>query len=252
MVSKHRAVSAVMPFFLGALALATPTLGQAPNDPASSTSRLPERPDWGGADRVLRPIGYSEFEPTDSSTSYLTLNGRYSTVPSGVFHATPDLPSGVLLTYLELDFCDNTGSGNVRLTLLECDFLMGDCHALSFIESNGAPGCGFVTDDLTPDNYVINNNSRRLVLIAVTESGGQSNQVIGAYIGYKLQVSPAPASATFLDVPTGHPYFRFVEALVDAGITAGCGGGNYCVNAPITRGEMAVFLSAALGLHFPN
>ncbi|HEY7370105.1 MAG TPA: S-layer homology domain-containing protein, partial [Thermoanaerobaculia bacterium] len=65
-------------------------------------------------------------------------------------------------------------------------------------------------------------------------------------------VSPAPAFATFLDVPTTHPYFRFVEALVDSGITAGCGGGNYCVNSPITRGEMAVFLAAALGLHFPN
>jgi hypothetical protein len=68
---------------------------------------------------------------------------------------------------------------------------------------------------------------------------------------YKLQVSPAPATATFTDVPTTHPFFRFVEALVDAGITAGCGGGNFCVDNPITRGEMAVFLSVALGLHFP-
>jgi hypothetical protein len=63
-------------------------------------------------------------------------------------------------------------------------------------------------------------------------------------------VSPAPATATFGDVPTSHPFFRYVEALVASGITAGCGGGNYCPDAALTRGQMAVFLSKALGLHF--
>jgi hypothetical protein len=53
-------------------------------------------------------------------------------------------------------------------------------------------------------------------------------------------------------VPVGHPQLQFVEALVAAGITAGCGGGNFCPDAPVTRGQMAVFLAAALGLHFPN
>jgi hypothetical protein len=37
---------------------------------------------------------------------------------------------------------------------------------------------------------------------------------------------------------------------VKSGITAGCGGGNYCLDAALTRGQMAVFLSKALGLHF--
>jgi hypothetical protein len=73
----------------------------------------------------------------------------------------------------------------------------------------------------------------------------------GCWIRWNRQVSPAPATATFSDVPTSHPYFRFVEALVDSGISSGCGGGLYCVNNPVTRGEMAVFLAVALGLHFP-
>ncbi|HSD33581.1 MAG TPA: S-layer homology domain-containing protein [Gemmatimonadales bacterium] len=67
---------------------------------------------------------------------------------------------------------------------------------------------------------------------------------------YQLQVSPAPAVATFGDVPTTHPFFQFIEALVASGITAGCGGGQYCPDAPLTRGQMAVFLSKGLGLHF--
>jgi hypothetical protein len=64
-----------------------------------------------------------------------------------------------------------------------------------------------------------------------------------------LPVSPAPATATFLDVPTDNPYFRFVEALAASGITAGCGGGNYCPNNPVTRGQMAVFVSKLVGLN---
>ena len=65
-------------------------------------------------------------------------------------------------------------------------------------------------------------------------------------------VSPAPGTASFADVPVDDPLHKFVEALVSAGITGGCGGGNYCPNAPITRGQMAVFLASALGLHWPN
>jgi hypothetical protein len=52
-------------------------------------------------------------------------------------------------------------------------------------------------------------------------------------------------------VPTNHPFFQFVEALAASGITAGCGNGNFCPDAPLTRGQIAVFLSKALGLHWP-
>ncbi len=49
-------------------------------------------------------------------------------------------------------------------------------------------------------------------------------------------------------MPTSHPFFQFVEALAGSGITAGCGGGNYCPDNSLTRGQMAVFLAKALGL----
>jgi hypothetical protein len=72
-------------------------------------------------------------------------------------------------------------------------------------------------------------------------------------VGWQRQVSPPPAVATFPnDVPTTHPYFQFVEALAAAGVTAGCAPQSFCPTNPITRGEMAVFLAAALGLHFSN
>jgi hypothetical protein len=65
-----------------------------------------------------------------------------------------------------------------------------------------------------------------------------------------LQVSPAPPVATFNDVPTTHPFFQFIEALYNSGITGGCSASPplYCPDDPLTRGQMAVFLAKALGL----
>ena len=73
----------------------------------------------------------------------------------------------------------------------------------------------------------------------------------GAKITWKRQVSPPPSAPTFGDVPETHPFSRFIEALAASGITGGCGdGSNYCPNAALTRGQMAVFLAKALGLHW--
>ena len=50
----------------------------------------------------------------------------------------------------------------------------------------------------------------------------------------------------FPDVPTGASYHDEVESLVGAGITAGCGGGNYCPSNAVSRGQMAQFLVRGL------
>ncbi|MGH9381892.1 MAG: choice-of-anchor Q domain-containing protein [Thermoanaerobaculia bacterium] len=52
----------------------------------------------------------------------------------------------------------------------------------------------------------------------------------------------------FADVPFDEPACPWVEELARRGVTAGCGGGNYCPEAPVTRGQMAVFLLEALGV----
>ena len=51
-------------------------------------------------------------------------------------------------------------------------------------------------------------------------------------------------------MPLSDPAFQYIEALVKSGITAGCGGGNYCPDGTLTRRQMAVFLAKALGLHW--
>ena len=58
-------------------------------------------------------------------------------------------------------------------------------------------------------------------------------------------VSPAGTSRVqvdFLDVPPSDPFHDYVDTLARDGVTAGCGGGNFCRNGNVTRAQMAVFL----------
>jgi hypothetical protein len=59
---------------------------------------------------------------------------------------------------------------------------------------------------------------------------------------------PACVTPTFTDVPCSNPFAKWVEELVARGITAGCGGGLFCASSPVTRGQMAVFLTVTFGL----
>lgn len=58
------------------------------------------------------------------------------------------------------------------------------------------------------------------------------------------------ASHDFSDVSTSAFYHNSVNAIANAGITAGCNraGTRYCPNDPVTRGQMAVFLDKLGGL----
>ena len=59
---------------------------------------------------------------------------------------------------------------------------------------------------------------------------------------------PPACVGIFGDVPCTSPFAPWVEQLFDEGITAGCGGGNYCPDDPNIRGQMAVFLVKVYGL----
>jgi hypothetical protein len=59
---------------------------------------------------------------------------------------------------------------------------------------------------------------------------------------------PACATPMFNDVPASSPFCRWIEELARRGITGGCGGGNFCPTQPVTREQMAVFLTGTFGL----
>jgi choice-of-anchor B domain-containing protein len=58
---------------------------------------------------------------------------------------------------------------------------------------------------------------------------------------------PPPATGTvFADVPQGAFAAAWIEELASLGVTGGCGNGNYCPNASVTRAQMSVFLLKTL------
>jgi S-layer family protein len=60
-------------------------------------------------------------------------------------------------------------------------------------------------------------------------------------------VAPAcGATPMFADVPVSSPFCRWVEELARRNITVGCGNGNYCPAAAVSREQMAVFVLRAL------
>jgi hypothetical protein len=59
--------------------------------------------------------------------------------------------------------------------------------------------------------------------------------------------APPPATgAVFGDVPASAFAAAWIEDLAARGVTGGCGGGDFCPDATVTRAQMAVFLLKAL------
>jgi hypothetical protein len=173
-------------------------------------------------------------------------------MPSGgVLDAAPMLPNGSQIERIELRACDSDAGASVTLNFGPCPTGGSGCNLAGTVTTGATPGCSdFSTTLATP---VVVNNQTTPILAEVNTGTTATTTFSAVKVYYRLRISPAPATATFPnDVPTTHGFFRFVEALAAAGVTGGCGPGAYCPDAPVTRGQMAVFLATALGLHFPN
>jgi hypothetical protein len=224
---------------------------------AQSSGKL-AKPKTYGTDQIsYYRMAASEFTPigtdivySDSSDGAFGVFQRFSVGELSGFMASPHLPSGALVTYFELDSCDQDPTLDVEAYLYACDDL-GSCGTPTQLKSSdNAIPCGYTSADVSASGIQIDNYRNQVTVVVATRSGNANNRFAGVILGYKLQVSPAPLFADFNDVPTSSPQFQFIEALYASGITAGCGGGNYCPNSPLTRGQMAVFLAKALGLQW--
>jgi len=168
------------------------------------------------------------------------------------------LPAGALVTYFELDYYDAAPDGQVAAALLVCNYngtgcvqVPGNCGTTGTVCSDvaGTPNYAGTSVAVFP-GVPVDNFAKRYIVATANSTLDGTTAVSQVIVGYQLQVSPAPGVATFADVPTSHPFFQYIEALAASGITGGCGGNDYCPDAPLTRGQMAVFLAKALGLQF--
>ena len=75
----------------------------------------------------------------------------------------------------------------------------------------------------------------------------RSRIVLATTIAVALLV-PAGAFANhqFSDVPSDHTFHNPISRIADAAITTGCGANTFCPDNPVTRGQMAAFLTRGL------
>jgi len=192
-------------------------------------------------------IGPNEFQPITFPATYTVVYRLDAS--SGTWCVYPHLPAGALLTSIQWDYCDDDGGMAPTFGIFKIDRTGNEEGQGNVLTPASYPaGCRTITQDLSASNFVVDYTDHRFI---VYMSPTELVHLVGALIGYKLQVSPAPATATFGDVPTTDFGFQYVEALVAAGITGGCGGGNYCPDSPVTRRQMAIFIAKALGLQWP-
>jgi hypothetical protein len=164
------------------------------------------------------------------------------------YYTSLELPAGSVIDYIGVNSA-SPGDGALGFTLHKRD---AD-NLRTTLASYTIPGhTDFRTDYTGPLGISIPENAGHAYVLDIehplTDQPGSQIGYIEVY--WKRTVSSPPAAPTFSDVPSSHPFFQFIEALASSGITGGCGGGNYCPDDPLTRGQMAVFLAKALGLHW--
>lgn len=212
----------------------------------------------------------SRFVPWASSSNpgYAGFGYIYPAVSGDNFWTQIDLPVGSEIITVMWQVYDGTATGNFPLlNIVRYQAARAGTNPdLEIIQSlstdlAGTPGYVLLQDiadfPVTVHAYedIDGSGGSDFVSYALTaETAGVSNSTLrlfGATLVWARVISPAPGSATFSDVPVGAFGFQHVEALVASGITAGCGGSNFCPNDPLTRVQMAIFLAKALGLHEP-
>jgi hypothetical protein len=90
-------------------------------------------------------------------------------------------------------------------------------------------GCGGVPPaaNFCPNYFVLRKEMAVFLITSMEERG-----------------STVPYDTYFSDIDDDG-YAPFINRLYELGITGGCGGGEFCPEAEVTRGEMAVFLMPA-------
>jgi len=217
---------------------------------ALAQGRVEASPKTYGTQLTDVTIDASQLSPLRSSTQYGSIYGglgRYLVNVSGLgFMAPLHLPAGAIIVSLQVFGRDVSAACFTAQGVPGCaDAPVTVCSGNDFEGGDGDAYAGLYQDDIVVDNL-----HNRYFVVAGNTTNDDTTSISRLQVNYLLQVSPPPATATFNDVPTTDPAFQFIEAIAASGITAGCGGGNYCPDQPVTRRQMAVFLAKALGLQW--
>ncbi len=166
------------------------------------------------AGSTFNPVGVTFNNLTTSQTANFTGQCQYSVNPSTVYLDSTS-QTGPVLNITTGDGCPWTVSASGFITI-----------------TSGANGTG---DGTTA--FSVTANSSSAVRTGALTAAGQP-----------VTVTQRATAGIFADVPPAAYYFDFADIMYQAGITGGCSAQplDYCPNSTTTRGEMAVFIIAAI------
>ncbi|HEY3203740.1 MAG TPA: S-layer homology domain-containing protein [Thermoanaerobaculia bacterium] len=222
----------------------------AQDRPTSKLLPTGQRPDFGTQDYTVTTISALSFVPRSWEIGFAVSPslGRYSGTNTHMnYYSTLNVPAGSIIDFIGLNSTTDTDA------VLGVGLWQRDSGGNKVLLAGfSAPAHGWGTDLAGPLGIQVVSNLGTELVLDVEQAPNPNFQFFAwVEVWWRRTVSPA-TTQTFNDVAPGDFGFQFIEALAASGITGGCGGGNFCPNANLTRAQMAVFLSKALGLHWPN
>jgi S-layer family protein len=164
------------------------------------------------------------------------------------YYAGLNIPAGAVIDFIGLETATDTDA------VIGVGLWYRGRNGFKYLVTGfSAPAHNWDEDFAGPLNISWSTNAGQELVLDVEQAPSHNYQYFAwVSVYWHRRLSPSPATATFSDVPTTHPFFRAIEALNASGITGGCGNGNFCPDKTVTRGEVAKFLAVALGLQWPN
>jgi hypothetical protein len=215
------------------------------------------QPNWGSGDPIsiaLQSAAFDGINANHDSSINVTFNGSFKFCGTDCILIAPfNPPNGSIAYSLSFRGYDVDPSGRVYCTLFECSDNAVSCDEFSTFGTDD-PFVGGYFSSITLINPSLRfDTSQNTYAIRCGIQGGTIDTRLGNFrIKTYLQISPAPAVATFPDVAPGFWAFQEIEALAASGITQGFPDGTFKPTANVTRAQMATFLARALGLHWPG
>lgn len=105
----------------------------------------------------------------------------------------------------------------------------------SLRKSEITQGCGTTPPMYCPTNSVTRSEMAVFIIRSMIEAG---------FLPNNFDYSSIPF---FTDVPTTHWAFKYIQKMRELNITSGCSDNAYCPDEEVTRAQMAVFITRALG-----
>jgi hypothetical protein len=232
-------------------ASASPAAQAAPADVAA---------DFGTGTNILQ-IPAAAFASRNTSGTIEYSGSGYVTQTGGLsdsMWAPIFLPTGASISWLDLYSYDADAASNITATIRMWTGY-GTAAPPTFTDlittaSAGSSGYQYTSGWVLPA-HIVNNDVRygsgaQYSVVITTVPGNTNLRWKAVDIWWSRAIAPAPATASFTDVPTTAQFFREVEALAASGITQGCTATTFCPDATVTRRQMAAFLARAMGLGY--